>query len=85
MDEKLWEGETGGSILKRRRITGKRNGGVVRQYQGKGVAEKSQGKDSGVVGPVSLDGCNEVHQNSLYWEQVDWVDASASNRGTIYQ
>ena len=57
------------------------NGGVVCQHQRRGVTEKSQGKDREWGGPVSLDDRKEGHQNSSYWEQVDWVADSESNGG----
>ena len=64
-------------------MTGQRNRIVGRQHRGRGIAEKSQGKDREGGGPISLDNRKEGHQNLSYWDKVYWFAASASNGGTI--
>ena len=51
-------------------MTGQRKAGVGYQYGGRGVAEKSQGKDREGGGPVRLDNRKEGHQFFSYWDRV---------------
>ena len=73
-----------GYILTCRRRTGQINGGMVRHHRGRGVADKYQGKDIEGGGHVSLDDCKEGHQNSPYWDHVDWVADSEYNGGPYH-
>ena len=57
-------------------MMGQQNTGVGHQHWGRVVSETSQGKDRELGGPVSLVNRKEVHQNVLYWEQVDQSEAA---------
>ena len=78
-------GETRGAYMNVKKSTRQHNSGAGRQHWGRDATETSQGKDIEGGVHVRLDNRKEGNKNSLYWYQVDWVDALVYNGGSISQ